>query len=82
MGGVSVIELDDKGRLTVPKVYRRELGIARTVLVINAGDHLKVIPLPADPVRALRGVFNVKKPFKMLRKQADALAEREIGVKG
>jgi bifunctional DNA-binding transcriptional regulator/antitoxin component of YhaV-PrlF toxin-antitoxin module len=79
---MSVLELDEKGRLTVPKVYRRELGIGRKVLIINAGDHLKVMPVPADPVRALRGVFTVKKPFKILRKQAEALAEKEIEVKG
>ena len=82
MGKLSVVELDDKGRMTVPRAYRRELGITRKVLVINAGDHLKVMPVPADPVQALRGVFKVNKPFKTLRRQAEALAEKEIGAKG
>ena len=56
--------------------------MTRKVLVINAGDHVKAIPVPADPVQALRGVFKVNKPFKTLRRQAEALAEKEIGAKG
>jgi bifunctional DNA-binding transcriptional regulator/antitoxin component of YhaV-PrlF toxin-antitoxin module len=52
---VSLLDLDKKGRLTLPKEYRRQLGLHGKVLAINAGDHLKLIPLPADPVKALRG---------------------------
>ena len=58
------------------------MGMTRKVLVINAGDHLKVMPVPAEPVQALRGVFKVNKPFKTLRRQAEVLAEREIGARG
>ena len=47
-------------------------------MAINAGDHLKLIPVPKDPIQALRGAFTVKKPFKQLRKQAEAEAEREV----
>jgi len=52
------------------------------MLVINAGDHLKAIPVPAEPVQASRAVFKVNKPFKRLRRQAEALAEKEIGARG
>lgn len=82
MGNVSIVELDEKGRLTVPKTYRHELGMSRKVLMINAGDHLKLIPVPSDPVKALRGAFTVKKSFKKLRRQAEILAETEIAKKG
>jgi AbrB family looped-hinge helix DNA binding protein len=75
---MSLLELDKKGRVTVPKEYRRELGLHDKVLAINAGDHLKLIPIPKDPIQALRGAFTTKKPFKQLRKQAEAEAEREI----
>jgi bifunctional DNA-binding transcriptional regulator/antitoxin component of YhaV-PrlF toxin-antitoxin module len=79
---LAMLELDEKGRLTLPKLYRRELGIGRKVLLINAGDHLKVIPVPSDPVKALRGAFTVKKSFRKLRKQAEVLMEREIAGTG
>jgi len=78
VGNLSLLELDKKGRLTVPKEYRRDLGIEGKVLVVNAGDHLKLIPIPKDPIGALRGAFTTKKPFKELRKRAEAEAEKEV----
>jgi len=77
-----VLELDSKGRLTVPKSYRRELQLERKVLVVNAGDHLKLIPIPKDPVETLRGAFSIKKSFRELRKQAEAEAQKELAEKG
>jgi len=72
------LELDSKGRLTLPKEVRDSLEIARKVLVINAGDHLKLIPLPSDPFQTLHGAFNVRKTFKELRKQAEQVGENEV----
>jgi AbrB family looped-hinge helix DNA binding protein len=69
--------LDSKGRLTIPKKLREALNIKRKVLVINAGDYLKVVPLPPDPFEVLEGALDLKKPFKELRRQAELLAERE-----
>lgn len=74
---MSIVELDSKGRLTLPKETRESLNIGKKVLIINAGDHLKIIPLPSDPFRVLHGTFNVRKPFKELRKQAELTAENE-----
>lgn len=74
---MSILELDSKGRLTLPKEIRESLNIGRKVLIINAGDHLKIIPLPPDPFQVLHGAFNVNKPFKDLRKQAELTAVRE-----
>ena len=68
---MSIVELDRKGRITLPKKTRESLNIRGKVLVINAGDHLKIIPLPSDPIRVLHGAFNTKKTFKELRKQAE-----------
>lgn len=67
--------MDGKGRLTLPKKIRESLGIEEKILVINAGDHLKIIPLPSNPFQTLHGAFNVKKPFRDLRKQAELTAE-------
>jgi len=74
---MSIQELDSKGRLTIPKEIRDSLGIAKKVLVINAGDHMKMIPLPSDPLQTLHGTFNVRKTFKELRKEAERVAEKE-----
>ena len=68
--------------LTVPKSYRRELQLERKVLVVNAGDHLKLIPIPKDPVETLRDAFSLKKSFRKLRKQAEAEAQKELAEKG
>jgi len=74
---LSILELDSKGRVTLPKEIRESLDIGKKILIINAGDHLKIIPLPSDPLQILHGAFNVKKPFKELRKQAELTAEKE-----
>lgn len=74
---MSILELDSKGRLTLPKEMRESLNIGKKVLVINAGDHIKIIPLPSNPFQILHGAFNVKKTFKELRKQAEIAAEKE-----
>nr|MDO8098740.1 division/cell wall cluster transcriptional repressor MraZ [Candidatus Njordarchaeota archaeon] len=74
---MSVVELDDKGRLTLPRRLRESFKMGKKVLVINAGDHIKVIPLPPDPLKTLHGAFNVRKPFRELRKQAESIAEKE-----
>lgn len=77
MGKLSILELDSKGRLTLPKDVRESLNIGKKILIINAGDHLKVIPLPSNPLEILHGAFNVKKSFQELRKQAVLTAEKE-----
>lgn len=74
---MSILELDSKGRLTLPKEIRESLGIGGKILVINSGDHLKIIPLPSNPLQILHGALNVKKPFRELRKQAELVAEKE-----
>jgi len=74
---LSILELDRKGRLTLPKNLRDSLDMGKKVLIVNAGDHLKIVPLPAEPLKILHGAFNVKKPFKQLRKQAEITAQQE-----
>jgi AbrB family looped-hinge helix DNA binding protein len=76
-GNMSILELDSKGRLVLPKEIRETLEIKKKVLMVSAGDHVKIIPLPSDPLRVLHGAFNTKKPFKELRKEAERSAESE-----
>jgi len=77
LSGMSILEVDDKGRIMLPKRERERMGLGKRVLVINAGDHLKVIPLPADPLGTLDGVIRLGKPFAELRRGAEELARRE-----
>lgn len=74
---MSILELDSKGRLTLPKKIRESVHMGKKVLVINAGDHLKIIPLPSDPLQILHGAFNTTKSFKELRRQAELTAQKE-----
>jgi len=74
---MSILELDSKGRLTLPKEVRESLGIRDKILVINAGDHLKIIPLPSDPLGVLHGALNVRKSFRELRRSAELGGEDE-----
>ena len=69
--------MDSKGRITLPKGIRQAVGMKGRVLAINAGDHLKIIPLPSNPVEALDGALDLRKPFKELRKDAEELALKE-----
>lgn len=73
---MSLVDLDDRGRLTLPKELRRAMDMKK-VLVVNAGDHLKLIPIPEDPFKALKGALSSEKSFKEHREQAERLAEEE-----
>ncbi len=76
MGNTSISELDRKGRLTLPNELRDSLGLKK-VLVIKAGDHIKLIPLPSDPFKELNGVLDVRASFRRLRKKSEKLAAKE-----
>jgi AbrB family looped-hinge helix DNA binding protein len=79
VGRLSIQELDSKGRVVLPKREREKMGIKRRVLVINAGDHIKIVPLPEKPLEALEGALEIKTPFRELRRAAEELAEDEAG---
>jgi bifunctional DNA-binding transcriptional regulator/antitoxin component of YhaV-PrlF toxin-antitoxin module len=74
---MSIVDLDERGRLTLPSELRRNTKLTRKVLIINAGDHIKIIPLPEDPFKELMGAISIKTPFKELRRKAEIEAIRE-----
>ena len=45
---MDIVELDDRGRLTLPSEVMKSLTIGDRVLLLNAGDHVKPIP-PQQP---------------------------------
>jgi AbrB family looped-hinge helix DNA binding protein len=75
--GMSIVDLDERGRLTIPSEIRRRMNLSGSVLVINAGDHIKVLPLPEDPFMVLEGALSLEAPFRDLRARAVEEAQRE-----
>ena len=47
----------NKGQVVIPSKFRQRLGITPgcKVEIRDAGDHLEIYPLPADPLTAFRG---------------------------
>jgi len=74
----SVVEVDSRGRILIPKKLRERFGIGKKVLLIPRKDRLEVIPLPADPLAVLDGAFTTDEPFIKLRGEAEREAEREL----
>ena len=75
---MSIVDLDERGRLTLPREIRRNVNITKKALLINAGNHIKIIPLPEDPFKELEGALSIKIPFKTLREEAQKLAQKEV----
>ena len=48
-----------KGWVVIPKELREKYGLTpgRSVEVIDYGGIVSIIPVPADPVKALQGMF-------------------------
>ena len=46
-----------RGQVSIPSKIRRELGLGPDTVVewVQEGDTLRMIPIPADPIGALRG---------------------------
>ncbi len=76
---MSIVELDEKGRITIPKRLRRIIR-GKKVLLISLGDKIEIVPIPEDPFKVLKGSLNIKRSFKELRREAEYLAEKEAGV--
>jgi len=49
---------------TLPSEIRKTLQIGGRVLLINAGDHVKLIPLSSASFESLSGAIDINKPFK------------------
>lgn len=62
-----------KGSVVIPKALRQKYDLApgTKVAFIDYGDGFSLVPLPADPVAAMRGMFAGKGSLT-----AELLAER------
>lgn len=75
---MSDVELDDRGRLTLPKEIRERHGDRYHVVELH--DGVKLIPIAEDPLDALRDEFaDVEKSADELREEARESALDEAG---
>ena len=71
---MSVVSVDDRGRLTIPK----ELGIrGQRAIVIPAGSFFITIPLPEDPLAASKDWLETRKTSHELSESAENLAAQD-----
>ncbi len=54
-----------KGQIVIPKHIRDKVGLkpGSLVEVKLANDHIEIIPLPGDPIKAFRGALIGRKSF-------------------
>jgi len=71
---MSVVEIDERGRMTVPK----KLGLRKArVLIIPAGSFFVTIPLPTVPQREAEKWLSTKKQRGELKTQAEERARKD-----
>ena len=56
VAAVSDVELDDRGRLTIPKELRERYGDRYWIVELHEG--IKLVPIADDPLAALREEFS------------------------
>jgi AbrB family looped-hinge helix DNA binding protein len=54
-----VVRTSSKGQIVIPKEFREKLGIGagRKLLLRLVENHVEIVPLPEEPVKALRGML-------------------------
>lgn len=68
---MSVVEIDERGRMTVPK----KMGLRKSrAIVIPAGSFFVTIPLPKIPQKEAEKWLPTSKDHKELKIQAEKLA--------
>jgi AbrB family looped-hinge helix DNA binding protein len=57
---VQPLRISPKGWVVIPKNLRKKYGLApgSRVAVVDYGGVLSIVPVPEDPIAALRGMFS------------------------
>jgi len=57
-----VVKTSSKGQIVIPKEIREKLGIGpgRKLLLRAVGDHAEIVPLPDNPIKAMRGMLKAE----------------------
>lgn len=71
---MSVVVVDDRGRLTLPK----KLGVRKTrAVIIPAGSFIVIVPLPPKPSKSAKDWLKTEKSRGELKKEEEAAARRD-----
>ncbi len=68
--GMSIVEIDARGRVTIPKEMRVQ---ADKALVIPMGDSYMVIPIPSSPIE-----FEISKSTRTAKETAEKRLRSEV----
>ena len=69
---MSVVEIDDRGRMTIPK----KVGVKKSrAIVIPAGSYFITIPLTKTPEREAKNWLSASSERKDLKAKAEKLAK-------
>ena len=71
---MSVVEIDERGRMTVPK----KLGLRKSrAIIIPAGSFFVTIPLPKDPKEEAEKWLSTSKEHRELKNLAEEAATQD-----
>ena len=71
---MSVVEIDERGRMTIPK----KIGLKKSrAIVIPAGSFFVTIPLPKTPQKEAENWLPTSKERKQLKNEAEKLVRED-----
>jgi bifunctional DNA-binding transcriptional regulator/antitoxin component of YhaV-PrlF toxin-antitoxin module len=76
--GMTEIETDSRGRVTIPKDVREKYG--ERYRLVELRDGVKLVPIPDDPLSALRGATSdelKEASIEEVRKAVDEEARKQ-----
>lgn len=74
---MAVVTVSSKGQITLPKEVRDRLEISRgsKLQVLIFREQVVLIPLPEDPIKALKGSVRFKRPISEVVREVRAEEE-------
>jgi AbrB family looped-hinge helix DNA binding protein len=78
------VKVTRQGQTTIPKSLREKYEIEEgdTILYIDVGDHITILPIPKDPLKVLAGLkVEEKGTVYEIRKEALKTAQRLVEEK-
>ena len=74
-----IVEMDDRGRILIPKRVRRSIGSKRFLLTVSGG-RIELIPLsdPKTAFKKLKGSREFPFDWREAKRTAERLAEEEV----
>ncbi len=72
------VRVSKKGQLVVPAEIRKRYGIGEgmEVELLDFGEEISLVPLPANPIKAAEGWLKSKRPVKEMLREARAEEEK------